>query len=170
MPFKGMPIEPMQFCVALHRKVRIRLHPSAVFVCGIIMCTISQLKVLDTSVHIVLSATRVVRNQCLSHILRYCLIHAAKMRISECRARSTFGRLFPEGLKKLVWAMPSRKATGRRALLGNASSHEFTSAKVRQSPETALTQFSGDFTKFGKNNHASLVGVRPYSPTVAYWF
>ena len=29
------------FCVALHRKVRIRLHPSAVFVCGIIMCTIS---------------------------------------------------------------------------------------------------------------------------------
>ena len=79
-----------------------RLHPSAVFVCGIIMCTISQLKVLDTSVHIVLSATRVVRNQCLSHILRYCLIHAAKMRISECRARSTFGRLFPEGLKKLV--------------------------------------------------------------------
>ena len=28
-------------CVALHRKVRIRLHPSAVFVCGIIMCTIS---------------------------------------------------------------------------------------------------------------------------------
>ena len=50
-------------CVALHRKVRIRLHPSAVFVCGIIMCTISQLKVLDTSVHIVLSATRVVRNQ-----------------------------------------------------------------------------------------------------------
>ena len=94
-------------CVVLHRKVRIRLHPSAVFVCGIIMCTISQLKILDTSVHIVLSATRVVRNQCLSHILRYCLIHAAKMRISECRARSTFGRLFPEGLKKLVWAMPS---------------------------------------------------------------
>ena len=28
-------------CVALHRKLRIRLHPSAVFVWGIIMCTIS---------------------------------------------------------------------------------------------------------------------------------
>jgi len=28
-------------CVALRYKVRIRLHPSAVFVCGIIMCTIS---------------------------------------------------------------------------------------------------------------------------------
>ena len=39
-----------------------------------------------------------------------------------------------------------------------------------QSPETAVTQFSGDFTKFGKNNLASLVSVRPYSPTVAYWF
>ena len=47
-------------CVELHRKVRIRLHPSAVFVCGIIMCTISQLKVLDTSVHIVLSAMSIV--------------------------------------------------------------------------------------------------------------
>ena len=64
---------------------------------------ISQLKVLDASVHIVLSATRVVRNQYfLCHNLSVFKFSAAKMRISECRVRSTFGRLFPKGLKKLV--------------------------------------------------------------------
>ena len=37
---------------------------------------------------------------------------AAEMRLSESRARSTFGRLFPEGLKKLVGAMSSVKGYG----------------------------------------------------------
>jgi hypothetical protein len=34
-PIKALPIEPMQFCVALHRKLRIRLHPSMEPHCGI---------------------------------------------------------------------------------------------------------------------------------------
>ena len=33
-PIKALPIEPMQFCVAHHKKLRIRLHPSYESICG----------------------------------------------------------------------------------------------------------------------------------------
>ena len=41
-----------------------------------------------------------------------------KQRLSESRVRSTFGRLFPKGLKKRVWTLPSVSCFNRaRALL-----------------------------------------------------
>lgn len=35
MAITPITIEPMQLCVAFHRKLRIRLHPSMELICGI---------------------------------------------------------------------------------------------------------------------------------------